>query len=511
MRNTLISLLLILSYAAAGQTPGFVIERSPDGKYLRIQNKVMFSSSKGAARDLTIYNFETDTQETIKQMSAYGGYSPNHTYLAYSKHAKDRNKHVYKNELIGLNTGRKSSFSDDHLVLKVFDNGKILSTKPSFNKYGNIKSQSGLYVLDPKSGKKTTVLGKKEDLKNYLRFNHVFTDDFMYSVKLNSTLDVYNLITGEKESYSVTWPDMGFLGTRRVIEASEEGAVLRATVTKDGKRLWRDFFYNTSSERMIAISDDTKSTLASTYELIDGKLYGINPTEKVIKRFRIEPDGLVEGASWTFNAVDYRRDVKEYEFALASEGRLAVVHFKDGLMQVIDLTNDSPIKEVSLFRVKPIATVAASKPKATSRPQKKLYNNLFLNSFDPLPMPYRLDYNTVRGREVTRPNGQAVSAIGLLGNTNDGSLMVLMMRRYNAQGAEIIRFSVAVYDEQAKLKSEKEVGFTTKDRSGVPNKVDFVINRSGQGVVFKVDQKQGKASRKYQVIINANGTITRTQ
>ncbi len=511
MRNVLLTLLSILSMAAAGQIPGNVIERSPDGKYLRIQNRVMYSS-KGAARDLTIYNFETDTKETIKQVSAYGGYSPNHSYLAYSKHTKDRNKHVYKNELLSLNTGRKSYFSDDHLVLKVFDNGKILSTKPSFNKYGNVKSQSGLYVLEPKNGEKITILGKKEDLKNYLGFNHQFTNNLKYSLKLQGDdLAIHDLETGDARSHTINWPDVARLGNKRLIEAHEVGSIFRVSDTKDGESIWFDFYYVFEAKSLLPMKDHTQIKTRPAYGLINGKIYEIDPGQKKVTKYSAESAGLVEETYWTFSSADYRRDIKDYDFALVSEDRLAVIHFTDGLMQVVDLANDRLIKEVSLFKTMPITTVSASKPKASEKLQKKVYNNVFLNSFDPLQLSYRLDYNTIRGREVTRPNGQDVSAIGLLGNTTDGSPIVLMMRRYNAQGAEIINFEVAVYDEQANLKSSKAVGFTSRDRSGVPNKVDFVINRKGQSVVFEVNQKEGSSNRKYQVIINQAGTITRTQ
>ena len=461
MRIFFLTLFLIPTLSALGQKPGYKIERSPDGRYLRLQNKVITSSFRGSRRDLTIYDFEANKVETVKQVSPYGGHSPGHIYQAYSQHSKDRNKHVYKNQLIDLSSGRKSSFSDDHLVLQVFDDGKILATKPGFDKYGNVKSQLGLYMVDPKSGKKTiSILGKKDDAKAYLRFNQQFTDDLTFSFKLKGNLEVHNLQTGEAKTFNISWPEVGFMGSRLLLEASEKGAVLRATHTKDGKRLWYDYFFNAITSAMTPIGDHTKSSLMPTYEMFDGKLYSILPEERAVKGHAITDSGLEEIGSWIFNSVDYRRDVKEYQFALASETRLAVIHFTDGLMQLIDLANDRQIDEVGLFRLKPsqVAAANAKKP-ASSQPLKKVYKSVFLNSFDPLSLGYRLDYNTVRGRAATRPNGQAVSAIGLLGNTESGDLIVLMMRRYNAQGAEIIRFQVAVYDEQGKLKGERQVGF----------------------------------------------------
>lgn len=511
MKAIVSGLFLVFCLSLSGQSPGFLIERSPDGRYLRLYNKATTSSAHGTARDLTIYDFNTNEHKTFKQVSAYGGFSPGHAFQAYSMHAKERNKHVYKNELINQSSGASSNFADGHLVLKPLDDGKILATKPGFDKYGNVKSQAGLYILDPKSGKKVvSLLGKKADLKVYTRYNHRFTDDFKYSVRLKSSLEILSLENGDNRSVAVAWPDVGFLGTRLLLEADGQGAVVRATITKDGKKQWFDYYLNFNDGQMHSVSDHTRSTLEPDYELIDGKLYTIFPAERTVKKYAVEGEQPVQEASWTFNAVDYRRDIKEYRFALASEDRLAVIHFVDGLMQLIDLGNDSPIKEVGLFRKLAPTTTVTAQAKLPAQPQKKVYNNTFLNSFDQLPIPYVLDYNTIRGRSTQRPNGQYVSAIGLLGNTTDGSLIVLMMRRYNAQGAEVIRFQVAVYDEQANLKSEKEVGFTSKDQSGVPNKVDFVINRKGQDIAFEVNQKEGNANRKYQVIINKAGAITRT-
>ncbi len=289
MKAIVSALLLMFCLSLSGQSSGFLIERSPDGRYLRIYGKTTTSSAKGTARDLTVYDFNTNEHKTTKQVSAYGGFSPNHSFLAYSMHAKERNKHVYSNELINQSTGSSTKFADGHLVIKTLDNGGVLATRPGFDKYGNVKSQSGLYVLDPKNGKKVvSLLGKKLDFKAYTRYNHRFTDDFKYCIRLKSSLEILNLENGDKRSIALDWPDVDFLGTRQLLEADGNGAVVRATIMRDGKKLWYDYYLNFNSGQMYSVSDHNQSALAPAYELFDDKLYSIAPAERNLNKYALE-------------------------------------------------------------------------------------------------------------------------------------------------------------------------------------------------------------------------------
>ena len=138
-----------------------------------------------------------------------------------------------------------------------------------------------------------------------------------------------------------------------------------------------------------------------------------------------------------------------------------------------------------------------------------MYKSTFLNSFDPLRLPYYLDYNTIHGRAVTKPDGNDAYAIGLLGETAEGYPIVLMMRRYQYSISDVTRFEVAIYDEESNLKSLKEIGVTQKDGSALNILVNFAIRSSGNTIVIDVNQANGKSMREYKVSVNkSNGTIT---
>lgn len=125
----------------------------------------------------------------------------------------------------------------------------------------------------------------------------------------------------------------------------------------------------------------------------------------------------------------------------------------------------------------------------------------FLVNFEQLPTSWVLDYNTLRGREITHYDwvsrsfgsffgGESFNALGKVADCANGSVALLTLTRSQRNGADSSLFQLAVFDVDGKLLGNQEIGQTQKDSSGRPLVVAFALNANATQA--RIDIRQSR-------------------
>ena len=145
-------------------------------------------------------------------------------------------------------------------------------------------------------------------------------------------------------------------------------------------------------------------------------------------------------------------------------------------------------------------------------------NNTFLNSYDPLSLPYQSGYGS--GRPVTHlPEAAKVSgglgdlyAVGFLGKVNGEDLVLLSMRRYRASnGDEESQYYVSIFTTGGEHKGSQAIGRVIRSAAGWTfAMVNFTASKSGSSYKFDIEQQFEEAKTKSSITISSSGSISKS-
>lgn len=492
------------------------IRTAPGQRYLQLIGPTYRGPTPNAMKAFLIFDFETGKADYYKEQNSYTSFSPNYSYFASSL-AEDigPNRVSYSNTLKALKGGaRGRTPSNDYMVLEVFDDGDVLATKAKTDGMGSVKSQSGLYLLDSKTGSATEIFGKKLDSRSYMDQGHTAfspsKDQFWKEKYLE--IEVVDFPSAKVSTIKPQIDGMKITNVNDISAVNGQYGIIKITISGHPQYKYFYALLNPDSGKVAVIGEGSNEyTATRNFWLGEDKLYEIMADEKKVDVYNIQNSQPEFYGSYSFETIGDRLNGPN-AFAIGGDEKLAIIpteYRQDGAMIIFDLKSQFIEFEVPVFVKDPAKTSAiASGPQ---KPVKKVFNNVFLNSFDPLPLPYILDYGRLQGRAVTLPNGNAASAIGLLGYTAQGHPIVLTMRRYMMASSDNSRFSVSIYDENAKFIAGRELGYTQLVNGQATAKVVFAISRSGNNIVFDIEQVNGKAKNFNTVTVNtASGLITGT-
>jgi hypothetical protein len=145
------------------------------------------------------------------------------------------------------------------------------------------------------------------------------------------------------------------------------------------------------------------------------------------------------------------------------------------------------------------------------------FEGLLIN-YDPLPLPWVLNYDEIQGRDVSNYSykdkisyghlsGSSLNAIGKV-FAEEGNVGLLSMYRRIQGGLDISWFKISVFDNHGNHLQTENIGNTQKDASGVPFRVDFRIEDAADRILIHVRQKNmSQVEQKVMIIDKYNGTI----
>lgn len=145
------------------------------------------------------------------------------------------------------------------------------------------------------------------------------------------------------------------------------------------------------------------------------------------------------------------------------------------------------------------------------------FEGLIIN-YDDLPLPWQLDYDNIRGRDVSQYSykdkisygnlsGSSLHAIGKV-FAAEGNIGLISVYRRVQGSLDLSWFKISVFDNHGNHLQTENIGSTQKDASGVPFRVDFSVRDAGDFVVIDVVQKSmNQTERKTMTIDKYHGTI----
>tara|TARA_A100000171_G_scaffold52999_1_gene75264 strand:- start:13458 stop:15032 length:1575 start_codon:yes stop_codon:yes gene_type:complete len=490
------------------------IKTSTDGRYLILADGPV-SAHNGQYQNILVYDAHNRTSNFLAENSTYGGFSGAMSYMAFSSIGRSGIDIISKSSLVNIESGKVNSLSNEHFIIGVYDDGRVLATKAKIEKkYPATKSQSGLYIYDPSSRETMQIMSEKVDLEKYLASAHKFSPDYHFLWKYEGGFEVYDLRNAKKIGIEPQLPNIGFSRARlSTIDGSK--AVISRLKPLDPE--WDDYYFDAENNELILLGDQNKPKMG--YKFFGGNLYSIDVENRVVSRLKKEGDKFVEDASWSFSSVNNRMKGEQYQFELISEINLAAIPSKkqtDANMLLVDLRSNEITDDLNLYPSK-VSTVTST-PKPTV-PQRPLYNSNLLNSYNLLRLPWALDYNTLQGRSVNGLDGASdiggilngnLSAIGEIGQTQEGDLILLSMWRGIVSGSDVSWFKVSVFGTDGTHKRTENIGVTQKSRGAITAQIEFNIRTEGNTTVIRAYQTNGSSLDSYKLIVNASGNITRT-
>jgi hypothetical protein len=145
------------------------------------------------------------------------------------------------------------------------------------------------------------------------------------------------------------------------------------------------------------------------------------------------------------------------------------------------------------------------------------FDGLLVN-YQPLELPWQLDYNSIQGRDVSNYaykekisyghlSGSSLNAIGKI-FVAEGNIGLLSLYRRTQGSLDLSWFKVSIFDLHGNHLQTENIGVTQKDASGVSSKVDFTVTDSGDYVLIHVNQRSDRSVEKKVITIDKyNGTI----
>ena len=156
------------------------IKTSTDGRYLILADGPV-SAHNGQYQNILVYDAHNRTSNFLAENSTYGGFSGAMSYMAFSSIGRSGIDIISKSSLVNIESGKVNSLSNEHFIIGVYDDGRVLATKAKIEKkYPATKSQSGLYIYDPSSRETMQIMSEKVDLEKYLASAHKFSPDYHF-------------------------------------------------------------------------------------------------------------------------------------------------------------------------------------------------------------------------------------------------------------------------------------------------------------------------------------------
>ena len=513
---TFILLTLYLSIGQAFQSTEYIyfekkfltqVRTAPGHPYLQLHSSVWTNGITEATKHILLYNYETQQAEFFEDETRYTAFSPNQSYVAKSAFFKSGKKAGYLNSSSGRNAEAKGGGhpSEDYKILEVFNDGTILGSKAKIDKTGFVKELYGLYTYDAKTYKSVEIFDKKfSPFGKFDKFPSHFSinQEYFWTDKAEQ-IEIIDFANGRVKSVTPKLDELQIINLERILAVGTDFGVVRLSVFGESK-IYYEALVDPNTGKAELIGEGTEVRKDPFVYIGLSKVYKIFIEERKVEVFDINGGKPQFSTSYSFETLSDQILDKEYFYIIGGDEKLTIVPSGKGKgekMLVFDLKTSAIEHELPLFdKTKKRPTVVAST--APKEPLRKMYNSTFLNSFDPLRLPFFLDYNTLQGREVTKPDGNDAYALGLLGETAEGFPIVLMMRRYQYSFSDITRFEVAIYDEESNLKALKEIGVTQKDGEALNVIVDFAIRPSGNTLVINAIQKNGNSNRDVKITVN---------
>ena len=141
----------------------------------------------------------------------------------------------------------------------------------------------------------------------------------------------------------------------------------------------------------------------------------------------------------------------------------------------------------------------------------------FLINFDQLPANWGLDYNTLRGRDVTHMphakrlfavfGNESINALGKFADCDNGKVALLVMVKSLRNGAETSNFGVATFSVDGATHAYRAVGMTQKDASGIPFVLNLKANITNSNTKLDILQKRFDGDQRSTIMINKANCI----
>lgn len=539
----LVFFLLILffhqSFAQKRDKPDFKygvrsVKTTLDGKKLIIKSFRWHRPGSGPyTREYLIYDFESESIRFFEKVGPYGGFSPNAKYFLNTKlsylHMK---KSPYESKLLNMETNKELSWKNEHFALAVYDDGNVLATKAKTVKsIAKVSRFQTLYLYNPKGGKPQELIGKKESLENEIygkdqgidadpKFFQLLSPDNLtswggniYNTDYRTTsFNVYDLTTGSKKEVRVNFPDTTKLPKNLVLMVDGESAMMRRG-SRGNDAQWQDYFIHAGSEKAVAMSSHETHKTPVQYQMLNDKLYQFDNENGVIMRFNTSSGLPVSDKVWYPKIPQGMLIGQYYRYAVAADKYLVAVPSKRleevGDVIIYDLETNAVVDNFSLYQ--------KEKPKeaASSYSTKTLYKSDLLNSYDRLSLPYTL--GNPSGRQVTGLSGASsiggggqVFAIGQIGSTASGNLILLSLSRYTASnGSEVSTYYVSIFDKDGNYKNGKEIGNVQRSSVGRTYAVvNFKIQREPYNTFSIVGEQQFEQRKTaFKITIEPTGNI----
>jgi len=511
------------------------IRTTLDGKKLIIKSKKWQKPGLGPSwRDYLVYDFESKSIRFFSRTGPYGGFSPNANYFVETEMSYlDRKRGPYEVTLLNLNTNEKKSWENEHFGLAVYDDGKVLATKAkTYKGSASVDVLSGVYLYNPEGGKKQKpkeLIGKKEVLAKWL-YNYDYgldTDSEFFQLLSPDNLsswggDLYNtgygiykfydLVNGNKQEFRVSFPgDTTSRPTNLVLAVDGKSAIMRKG-SRENKEQWQDYFINADSGEKEPMSNHNTHKVPVHYQMKDGEIYQFDKENGVVMRFNTSSGSLVSDKVWYTKIPQTMLNGEDYKFVIASDKYMAAIPTKrtGKVADVIiyDLDTDAVVDNFPLYQ--------KDKPKetASSYSTKTLYKSDLLNSYDYMSLPYTSGYAS--GREVTGLSGASsigggqVFAIGQVGSTASGNLILLSLTRYTASnGSEVSTYYVTIFDKDGNYKNSKEIGNVQRSSGGRTFAVvNFKVQREPYNTFSIVGEQQFEQRKTaFKITIEPSGNI----
>ncbi|MGW8121068.1 hypothetical protein ACV07N_00300 [Roseivirga echinicomitans] len=491
------------------------IKTSTDGKYLIIADGPL-STSAGHVQNILVFDTHNRKATFFAQNSVYGGFSGKYLYMAFSDIIFSSNKYIAKGRVVNMKTLESDNFGSTHFILGVYDDGSVLATNAKIGKnFPGTKSQSGLYIFNREKWETTQIIAEKVDLEKFLGELYEYSPDYHFLWKYGDHFEIYDLRNAKKLDAVPQLPSFNYSQMKLSTIDGPRAVISRYKLLDP---VWDDYYFDAEKNELIFLGDQHKPKMG--YKLFGGNLYSIDIESRIVSRLKREADGFIEEASWSFSSVNDRMIGDKYRFELISETNIAAIPTKEkdnANLLLVDIRSNEVIDDLNIYPTKSAAVVSA--PKVTV-PKRPLYNSTLLNSFDPLALPWGLDYNSLRGRSIDGLEGASdispainkgnLSAIGEVGQTQEGDLILLSMWRGIVSGSDVTWFKVSVFGTDGTHKQTENIGATQKSMGAITTKIDFGVRKEGNITVIRAAQKTGEHLSSYKFVIDGTGHITRT-
>lgn len=462
-----------------------------DGNRVLIKSEDWHPRAYGPyVRDYVLYDLPAKSIRFFSESGPYGRLSPNGNYFSNTKlKYVNAKKATYKSSLLNLESGARKEWENEHFALVPFSDGMVLATKAKTKKsIARMESFSTLYLYNPNGGKPKQLVGKKEVLgkKSYQTITVQLDadDDFFHLVSPDNltswggeiyneagypTLKFYDLQTGSKQERTIRFEgDTTTLPKRWMLAVEGKYGVMR-NGSRKYKDQWTDYFISVESGEKQGIANQDTQTEPAQYQMLNGKVYQFNSTGTIITRFETSSGKAISDKVWYPQIPKAMLTEDKYRFAIAADRYLFVLPAKrtgqEAQALVYDLSTDAIIDNFVLYK-KDIPKAVAS-----ATPTKKPYKSDLLNSYDNLSLPYQSGYAS--GRNVTGLAGSGnigagqVFAVGKIGNTANGNLVLLSLTRYTASnGSEVSTYHVSVFDKNGVHQRSKQIGTVQRSSAG---------------------------------------------